>query len=283
MQTLAEIRAMLEGRGLSPKKSLGQNFLIDQNLVRKLVEASGVGEQDVVLEVGPGTGTLTEALLARGCRVVAAELDDGLAKLLRERHVGNERFTLVHGDCLADKRTMSPGVMEAVGAAMRAGGKGEFSLVANLPYGAATPVMLNLMTKVPACVGQWVTIQREVADRLMAGPGDEAYGTISVVADAACVRERVAKLPPECFWPRPEVESAMIGLRRRSGVSVDLVKLADFTQRLFAQRRKQLGSVVGGMVGKGVEVRWPAGVSAKDRAENLTTGQIVELMGALVG
>src|SRR4051812_5019410 len=108
MQTLIQIRALLEERGLAPRKSLGQNFLIDQNLIRKLVDASGVGAGDLVLEVGPGTGTLTEELLERGCEVVACELDRGLAELLRERLGANPRFTLVEGDCLASKREIAP-------------------------------------------------------------------------------------------------------------------------------------------------------------------------------
>src|SRR6186713_2406397 len=110
MQTLAQIRELLESRGLAPRKSLGQNFLIDHNLIRKLVDASGAAAGDLVLEVGPGTGALTEELLDRGCRVIACELDRGLAELLRERFAataGSGRFTLIEGDCLASKRALA--------------------------------------------------------------------------------------------------------------------------------------------------------------------------------
>jgi 16S rRNA (adenine1518-N6/adenine1519-N6)-dimethyltransferase len=273
MQTLAEIRELLAARGLTPKKALGQNFLIDHNLIKKLVDASGVAEGDLVLEVGPGTGTLTEELLARGCRVVAAELDDQLADLLREKHADNPRFTLVHGDCLADKRTIAPAVIAALG-------EGPFRLVANLPYAAATPVMLALMTSHPQCQSQWVTIQREVADRLLAAAGTDPYGTISVIADAACERHRVAKLPPECFWPRPDVDSAMIGLTRRATtLTTELPLLAEFVQFLFTKRRKQLGSILGRDTA--ASFVWPPGITATDRAENLTTAQFVALMNAI--
>ena len=211
MQSLTHIRALLESRGLSPKKSLGQNFLIDHNLIRRLVDESGVGAGDVVLEVGPGTGALTTELLERGCIVIACELDTALAALLRET-LGDEcpdRFTLVEGDCLASKRQLSPDVVGAL--AGRA-----FTLVANLPYHAATPLMLALLTRHPECAGQFVTIQKEVGERLEARPGSKAYGSISVVAQSAADVSRVATLPRECFWPRPEVTSVMTWLSRAS-------------------------------------------------------------------
>src|SRR5690606_38927304 len=132
VHTLGELRAMLDAHGLSPKKSLGQNFLIDRNLGRKLVDEAGVGEGDTVLEVGPGAGALTELLLERGCRVVACEMDDGLAVLLRDRFLDRfaDRFTLIVGDCLESKRTLNPEIVRALR-------DSEFTLVANLPYNAA--------------------------------------------------------------------------------------------------------------------------------------------------
>lgn len=277
VQTLAQIRELLASRGLSPKKALGQNFLIDHNLIKKLVDASGVGPGSVVLEVGPGTGTLTEELLARGCRVVAGELDDELAELLRERHAGNANFTLVHGDCLASKRAVSPALLEAVGLI---GGGGPFALVANLPYGAATPLMLALLTQHPRCTGMWVTVQREVADRFLAKAGEDAYGTVSVVADAAAVGQRIAKLPGECFWPRPDVESAMFGMARRpEPLTPHLGDLADFAQFLFTKRRKQLGAVLGRSVAD--SIAWPPDIAPTARAENLSTDQFIRLMTAV--
>ncbi|MCL4222295.1 MAG: ribosomal RNA small subunit methyltransferase A [Phycisphaerales bacterium] len=234
MQTLAQIRSMLDQRGLSPKRSLGQNFLIDHNLIRRLVDASGVRANDLVLEVGPGTGTLTEELLDRGCRVVACELDDGLCDLLADRFAGNANFTLIRGDCLTSKRSLSPALVEALA--------GEpFLLVANLPYGAGTPLLLILLTRFPQCRAMYVTIQREVAKRIMARPGDEDYGSISVVARAAAEVHRLATLPPACFWPRPKVDSAMIALMRTPRpLTPDLVALAETAQKLFTQRRKQI-------------------------------------------
>lgn len=264
MQSISQIRALLDEAGLRPKKSLGQNFLIDANLVRKLIDAADLKPGDLVLEVGPGTGTLTEGLLDRGCGVVASELDDQLCEVL-SRRLSDRAFTLVRGDCLAGKRALAPAVLKALG-------DRDFKLVANLPYHAATPLMLRLMTSHPRCQGQFVTIQQEVAQRFAAAPGVRAYGSVSVVTHAVCHAEHIATLASTCFWPRPDVTSAMLALRRRERpLTSDAEDLANFCQKLFASRRKQLGSVLGR------ELAWPQGVSASDRVEALTAEQIEAL------
>ncbi len=271
MQTLTQIREMLAARGLAPQKRFGQNFLIDHNLIARLVETSGVGPGDLVLEVGPGTGALTEALVERGCDVVAAEIDRGLSDLLRDRFGEKPNFRLVEGDCLAGKGEVAPGLVDAIGGR-------PFSLVANLPYGAATPLMMTLLVDHPACHGMWVTIQREVAERLAAGPGTKAYGPISVVAQALADVKVIANLPPECFWPRPEVTSAMVAVTRRAEpLTDDAAALSAIVQKAFGQRRKQLGSVLGR------EFPFPAGIEANDRAEKLTPAQFVALAAASSG
>jgi len=236
VQTLAQIRALLNEYGLAPKKSLGQNFLIDHNLLRKLVDAAEVGKGDLVLEIGPGTGTLTEELLDRGCQVIASELDAGLCALLRNRFGQFTNFALIEGDCLASKRALAPALCE------RLAGR-RFSLVANLPYGAGTPLILVLLTRHPECRGLFVTLQSEVAQRIMAAPGSEDYGAISVVSSACAQVTKIATLAPTCFWPRPGVESTMLAMvRRPNPLASDLISLAETTQRVFTQRRKQLAA-----------------------------------------
>jgi 16S rRNA (adenine1518-N6/adenine1519-N6)-dimethyltransferase len=279
MQTLTQIKSLLESRGMSPKRSLGQNFLIDHNLIRKLVDEAGVGAGDLVLEVGPGTGTLTEELLARGCEVIAAELDDGLAAMLAERRgeiPGGERLTVVHGDCLADKQTLAPALAGALRRRLAARGSGGmdagFSLVANLPYGAATPLIMTLLVDWPECRRLAVTIQKEVVDRLMAPARSHDRGALSVVAQATAEIKRVAVLPRECFWPRPEVTSAMVVLARRElPLSADARRLSAGCRVVFAQRRKQLGSVLGR------DFPWPEGVLPTMRAEELSVEQAEEI------
>ena len=279
VQTLQTIRELLDSRGLSPRKSFGQNFLIDHNLIRKLVDDAGVGTGDLVLEVGPGTGALTEELLTRGCRVVACELDRGLAELLRERLTDPAKtlvpppppgtsFTLIEGDCLESKREVSRELARVLAGQ-------PFRLVANLPYGAATPLMLALLVDHPECGSMHVTIQKEVADRLAAGPSSKEYGPISIVAQALCKVERIAALPPECFWPRPDVTSAMVSLRRlETPLTRDAKRLAGVCQKLFASRRKQLGSTLG----RGFS--WPPGVKPENRIEELSVAQAVALAAA---
>ena len=274
MQTLTDIKRLLEAHGLSPRKALGQNFLIDHNLIRKLVDTSGVGAGDLVLEVGPGTGTLTEELVERGCRVVACELDPHLAALLRNRFPPPTQpdapgsVVLVEGDCLESKRAISREVVRALGGR-------PFALVANLPYNAATPLMLSLLCEHPECRGLFVTIQREVADRLLAKPGTKDFGPLAIVAQAVGDLHLIATLPPECFWPRPDVTSAMVAVTRRTSPLTDNPRsLADFCQGLFTQRRKQLGSILG-RAGE-----WPEGISPTLRAEQLTVGQVIELQRA---
>ncbi len=268
VHTLTELRGMLEARGLSPRKAFGQNFLIDQNLLRKLVDASGVREGDVVLEVGPGAGALTEALLDRGCQVVACEIDHGLADLLEDRfaETATGRLTLIRGDCLASKRSLNPTLVRALCGR-------SFSLVANLPYGAATPLLMTLLIQRRECGAMHVTIQKEVADRLLARPGSKDYGELSVVAQAAASIERIATAPPECFWPRPKVTSAMISLlRRKDPPCPDLSGLAEFTQPLFQKRRKQLGAILG----RGFP--FPPDVQPAQRPEELSVEQFIDMM-----
>ncbi len=273
MQSLKEIKEVLAARGLAPRHSLGQNFLIDHNLLRKLVASASVAPGDLVLEVGPGTGTLTGVLLESGCHVVACELDRGLSQYLREVHGPNPRFTLVEGDCLTRARALNESV--AASLADRA-----FTLVANLPYGAATPLIVTLLKDHPACAALHVTVQREVGERLRAPPGSRDYGPLSVLATCLSNVEAVANAPPECFWPRPEVHSAMLSLRRRiDPPPVPPAHLFEVAVALFSNRRKQVGRALSALGLTPI----PEWIDPTQRAEDLPPELIVRVAAAVRG
>ena len=262
MQTLSEIRSILAERGLRPKRKLGQNFLHDQNQLRRLLEAANVGQGDLVLEVGPGTGTLTEALLERGSTVVACELDPDMASILEDRLGG--RITLIQADCLEGTRSLAPELQAALG-------EGPFRLVANLPYGAASPLMSLLATD-PRCLGQFVTIQREVAERLLAVPGTRAYGPLTIFVQAFAAIRSLGTLSPACFWPSPKVESAMVAITpREDRPQIAPDRFGRFVHRIFSGRRKQLGTILGR------DAELPEGVEPTTRPDALTVEEILAL------
>ncbi|MGV6813440.1 MAG: 16S rRNA (adenine(1518)-N(6)/adenine(1519)-N(6))-dimethyltransferase RsmA [Phycisphaerales bacterium] len=279
MQTLTEIKELLALAGHEPKKALGQNFLIDQNLIRKLVDASGAQAGDLVLEIGPGTGALTVELLERGCRVIACELDRDLVWVLGEtlgKRFGDQ-LTLVEGDCLQNKRALHDDVVELID-------DRSFRLVANLPYHAATPAMLALMTRQASCMGMYTTIQHEVVDRFRSAPGSKVYGTISVIAQCLGEVGLIAKLPPGCFWPQPNVGSAMMRWDRDGSANTDTDAdwwpiMADITQELFQRRRKKLAGSVKQLVGGSID--WPTGVSPDDRIDAIGPNEINALCKAI--
>jgi len=266
VQTIAEIKALLAGRGIRPKHRFGQNFLHDGNQLRKLVDAAAVRPGETVLEIGPGTGTLTEELLAAGARVVASEIDADMIAILRERL--GDRITLVEGDCLDGKRRLAPALLAALGG-------GPFVLVANLPYAAASPVMAILATRHPECRGQFVTIQREVADRLLAESGTREYGPLTVGIRLHAEVRLLATVRPASFWPIPEVNSAMVAIEPRPtrpfADAAEAEAFEAFVARLFAGRRKQLGSLLGRDRG------WPPGVEPAMRPEELSPERLAEL------
>lgn len=291
MQTLKEIRELLESVGAAPNKRLGQHFLIDLNLMGKLLELADVGGDQVVLEVGPGTGSLTEELIARAKRVVAVELDRGLHQLLTRRFADVDKLTLLHDDVLAGKHEIS---QEVVGHLLPAA-----TLVANLPYNIATPLVAQCL------IDSWhslagddrrcrfdsltFTVQLELADRLMAGLGSSSYGPVSVLVALLGKAGLGSVLPATAFWPRPGVVSRMlrIDLDPQAAVKVaDVETLTAVVSLAFGQRRKQIGSVVrrkGAAFEQAVflEALEQAGIDHTARAQDLSPQQFLHLANTL--
>lgn len=267
-QTLSDIKRLLASQNVFPKKRFGQNFLHDHNQLDKILNAAGVAEGDLVVEVGPGTGALTCRLLHGGSIVIAVEIDNDMAAILTSEFGQHDAFTLIHDDVLAGKHAINPKLIEAVG-------DRPFKLVANLPYNVASPLMINLIRQCPAMSDMIVMVQKEVADRMAAKHGGKDYGPLSILVQAACSVERIATLPPGCFWPPPKIDSAVIKLTRLDQpLTQDLDALSTMCQKLFQKRRKQLGAILGR------DRAWPEGVEPTMRPEGLTVEQVVELAGA---
>jgi len=259
-------RALLDEHGLTPSRALGQNFLVDPNTARRIASASGAGPGDHVLEVGPGLGSLTLALAELGAHVTAIELDRHLLPALDEVVAGADPpVRVVHGDAL------DVDLDRLLAAAPT------WRLAANLPYNVGTTILLRLLEEAPAITGGVVLVQREVAERLAARPGDAAHGIPSVKAVWWAELRVAGRVPATVFHPRPRVDSAFATFERRDPPGDD-----DLRRRVFAlvdagfgQRRKMLRRSLAGLVEPGrIEA---AGVAPTARAEELSVDDWVRL------
>ena len=236
-QTKHQIEALLAEAGSGgPRHRFGQNFMIDQNLVRLVAEAGNVGRDDLVIEVGPGTGTLTEELLERCDHVVVVEIDRDLASLLRRRFGDRPSFTLIEGDALAGKHELNGELSALLASARRAGRSPK--LVANLPYNIASPLVIGMLIEGAELLA--FTVQKEVADRLRAGAGSDAYGPLSVMVQLLSDVEVLRNLPPQAFWPAPKVDSSLVRLTRNDRLGARTAEFGRFVHTLFSFRRKTL-------------------------------------------
>ena len=267
-QTLSEIKLLLKAHNLRPKPQLGQHFLHDANLMRRIVEVAEIAPSELVLEVGAGTGSLSEFLLQAGAHLVTVEIDRELKPILLERLVGyGDRVTLVIDDVLAGKHGLSAKVLDVL---KRHGGS--FKLVGNLPYNVASPLIANLVCDQPQMTHAIVMVQREVADRLTASPASKAYGAIGILIQAMCEVKRIMTLNPSCFWPKPRVQSSVVVLRRRAQpLTDDPHALARTLQQLFQKRRKQIRNILGR------DPHLLKDIDATSRPEQLSVEQITML------
>jgi 16S rRNA (adenine1518-N6/adenine1519-N6)-dimethyltransferase len=273
--TRRQVRDLLAEHGLSPSRALGQNFVADPNTVRRIARLAGVGPGDRVVEVGPGLGSLTVALAETGAEVTTVELDRHLLPVLRSV-VEPLGVRVVEGDA------MTLDWDEALGGGGGAGRcEDRWALVANLPYNLATPLVLDLLARVPAIDRMLVMVQREVGERLAAGPGSKAYGIPSVKVAFRAEAEVVGRVPPTVFIPQPRVESALVRLRRlpEPPVDVDPERLFRLVEAGFGQRRKMLRRSLASLVEPSAFER--AGVRPDARAEELSLEDWARLANSL--
>lgn len=258
-QGRAEIIDLLRRFGIEPRKRLGQNFLVDPNIIRKIVELAGVGPDDRVLEVGAGTGTLTRALAATGADVTAYEVDGRLEPLLRE--------------VLEPYPNVSLRMEDASGAAFPGG---PWTVVANLPYHVGTSLLMDWLQVGEQPSRFVVMVQREVADRLTAGPGSRVYGIPSVIARLFAEATLAFRVPATVFYPQPEVESAVVELVRRNppAHAATAVRLA---AAAFGQRRKMLRRSLSTALEAPEPVLAAAGIDPSRRPEELDIDEFLAL------
>lgn len=247
-QTQSYLRNLFARRGIAPQHRFGQNFLIDLNLHDLIVRTAEIEPVDVVLEVGPGAGALTTLLAEKASAVVAVDIDPAMARLTAEAVSGRMNVRVLNVDALAKKHTINPEVLDNVRAGLAVSPDRRFKLVANLPYNLATPLISNLLIHPDLCpVLMVVTIQFELAERLRAEPGTEHYGALSALVQALADVELVRTLPPKVFWPRPNVESAIVKITpnpHKRALIGDLAWFHSVVRKLFLHRRKNLRRVL---------------------------------------
>jgi len=272
----ADIRALATALGLRPTKTLGQNFVVDPNTARRIVKAAGVTDEDVVLEVGPGLGSLTLALLPAARRVVAVEIDPPLAHLLPRTVEARlptcaGRLEVVLADALRLHELPGPPPT---------------ALVANLPYNVAVPVVLHLLALLPSLTRGLVMVQAEVAERLAAPPGGRVYGVPSVKAAWYAEVRRAGPVPRTVFWPVPNVDSGLVALTRREPPLTSATRDEVFAvvDAAFAQRRKTLRQSLAGVAGSPAaaeDALVRAGVDPRARGESLDVADFARVAEAL--
>lgn len=274
----SQVRAFLAETGFEPSKLMGQNFLIDRNILDILCKTAELRESDHVLEVGPGLGVVTEQLLERAGRVTAVEKDKRLFTYLSDKFSGQDKLHLINADMLdvsADTLAVD----------------GVNKLVSNLPYSVGSRILVDMMMAASTPAQMVVTVQLEVAQRLAAPPHGRQYGVLSVWAQAGYDVEIVKNISPTCFWPQPEVTSAIVNLKRHNRLPLSPVQKRIFfavTKQVFTHRRKQLAVSLGRITDpleldkeKAAEILDRMGIDLKARPENVSPAEWCELAKAI--
>jgi 16S rRNA (adenine1518-N6/adenine1519-N6)-dimethyltransferase len=288
-QTLSYLRNLLDERGIEPKNKLGQNFLIDLNLLDLVVRTANLTSEDLAFEVGTGTGTLTGRLAEAAGAVVSVEIDPHFFELAQELLAARSNVRLVKADVLKHKNELNPVVLSALDETQARFGCARRKLVANLPYVVATPVICNTLIAGLGVTEMVVMVQWEIAERLTAAVGASMYSSLAVLVQSVADVEVVRRLSPSVFFPRPKVDSAIVRIvpnaEKRAKVG-DVAAFRVFLRDLYTQRRKNLrGALSGWPSGKREKadvdrILTELGIDGKGRAEELDVEQHLRLCAA---
>ena len=285
-QTLSYLQKTFQNARLQPQTRYGQNFLIDLNLVQLIADTAELSRRDVVLEVGTGMGSLTALLASKAGHVVTVEIDRHLAALARREFADLDNVTLLEQDALKNKNRFHPVVLQTLNEKLSGVSGARLKLVANLPYSVATPVLSNLLSTDVWPFLMVATIQRELAQRICARPRTKDYSALSVWIQSQCRCEIVRVMPPDVFWPRPKVESAILSIQPQKVLRdriPDREHFHDLVRKIFTHRRKFLRSALHSAVKidldkyKVDELMAELEISSTARAEELSPQQLIEL------
>jgi 16S rRNA (adenine1518-N6/adenine1519-N6)-dimethyltransferase len=285
-QTVSFLMKRFREAGVQIKGKHGQNFLVDLNLLRILVDAADLQPQDVILEVGTGTGSLTANVAPRVAAVVTVEIDPQMYQLASEELYEFPNVTMLQLDALRNKSHFDERVLTAIAERIDESPGRQFKLVANLPYNVATPIISNLLLAPRVPVSMTVTIQKELGDRINAVPGTKDYSALSIWIQSQCQVQLVRILPPNVFWPKPKVHSAILHIEvdpaKRARIA-DLEFFHGFVRAMFFHRRKYLRSQLLSAAGPAFEKPQIDAILAEQnlnpelRAEQLTVEQMLSL------
>ncbi len=288
-QTQSYLRDLFQCNRLHPKNKLGQNFLIDLNLVDFIVKSADLTRADFALEIGSGTGSLTAKLAELAGSVLSVEIDPAFHALAEETVHGHPNVRIINADALKNKNQMNPDVLTAIAAMQQTYRPQHLKLVANLPYAVATPVISNLLIAGIAFERMVVTVQWEIAEKLIAQPSTKEYGALAVMVQSLADVELLRKMPPSVFWPKPQVDSGIVRIvpnAAKRGTIADVRRLRNFLRDLYSHRRKNLRGALIAMTGHQHEKSivdtklTKLGYVGTERAETLSIGQHLELCEA---
>jgi 16S rRNA (adenine1518-N6/adenine1519-N6)-dimethyltransferase len=285
MQTKHQIQQLLSSAGIRPNRRHGQHFLIDLNLMRLLVDTANIQKDDVVLEVGCGTGSMTGLLAQKAGRVIAVELDRNLSEIAEKQLQDAKNVQLINADVLESKHKLNRDIVAAL-ALTHEQCRGRILLVANLPYDVASSLMMNLLTGPTIADAMYVTVQKEVADRMTAAPATKNYSILSIFLGATGEVKTIRTLKPAVFWPQPQIDSAMVSFVRNHVKIERIVNMELFSEivHLFmGHRRKTLLSCSRLALGKSAKItNWPeifeqCRINPKRRPETLSPEDYISI------